>query len=706
MDFAIPEDYQFDINFESVVNQKSDTSVNNFTERVQAIFSQNNNKEEAIHFDEWSAQKNISEEIFFDEVGQKKVNDVIDDRNFRLNLDVDLWGALYAGSGLNTLNVYNWDKDIFFMYIGDVSLQNKICFNSSDFSAGSKLTFRVKGIAGSENYFSNLEYNPVKIGIGRTEVAYSSRLNNQYVWLRELWGEGRWGDESSVHAKIGLFPYRLGSGLVLGDAYIVRLPVPVFTSYKDIDQFRAGFNLIAYSDSLHFSLSNYFSITDSYYNDKNIQYNATIAKKNNNGYGLIDVIKLSWNPSGCVDISGYLLWHSDNNQFIEFPRDGKLSFIDIGLNSLLKGDSFNCSFELVGQFGHQDVYALDRNCYYALGGTQQTHLFQDVGVGIDEVWTASRIQPFPVALGTNLPAGETFYDSMDNHFLNSYTRFRREYRNNIQSFFGSLQCARKFQLSQKSSLQVSAAGFVSSGGVSANDSTEKILAHRYSTEYCGYAEDQYANYNRQDKNKNTSYFYGIDQFLTSPYITSLFFLHSEKFNTVLSKKFEQTTYPVFTNRIAVGGGLKWQCEYNRSNVTCELNGLYYSLFNQVRRGYRYPLGIYYQMNSNLILAVDEYLPTLATESLRYASKTLGFELNARAQYTYRDTLKLFGYFGCFFPGSYYDTVKGKNLDLYSQRQMTVQTFSGNEACCPYYNTVLGVTKAMVAVVGLEFKWGI
>lgn len=243
-----------------------------------------------------------------------------------------------------------------------------------------RLGLRNRGIWGSE--INNLSTNSTFVKTGDAFVGdHSHAITRNIFWARELWFEAvlndvfGWQTPLKHTFTMGLFPFSLGRGIALGDAFATDPDFLGYFSANAIDQFAPGFKLsgeLIGKKVLAYDL--YADIVDNSsatFNEVNESINAQRFGrrfKPQRGFGVFDYIlaaRLMWRP---IDIPGkrvyleaYGMFSHDGEQKIEFIGDAKANFFTFGLAGEFEYGNFECGFDTAFNLGRQDVFGWDRN---------------------------------------------------------------------------------------------------------------------------------------------------------------------------------------------------------------------------------------------------------------------------------------------------------------------------------------------------------
>jgi len=240
---------------------------------------------------------------------------------------------------------------------------------------------RNRGIWGNE--MSILPTSPSNIKhVDAFLVDPGNAIPRHLFWARELWIEMTLNDIFGVdwctrHTfTAGLFPFSLGRGIALGDAYEIDPDFVGFYTTSGIDQFAPGFKLsgeILPKDVLRYDL--YVEIAENQsesFATVNQPINSQRFGRAHNparGFGILDYIlagRLMWKPydkDDCrVYLEPYALYAEDREQKIEFIGDARFHFGTVGLAGEFEYGNWEGGFDTAFQVGgNQEAFGWDRN---------------------------------------------------------------------------------------------------------------------------------------------------------------------------------------------------------------------------------------------------------------------------------------------------------------------------------------------------------
>lgn len=613
-----------------------------------------------------------------------------------------LYSNFYGGSNLELLNGRPADQQLFVLQIGDFSTKFVLpSQHSAILSLGS--TLRTIDIWGDQ-IDAGLRLHPLKVGLGRTE-AYQRSTEEKTFWLKELWLFYQSADKKMGN-RIGYFPYKIGNGLIIGNAHVITTPLIGMYNYEYyINQYRPGC-LMTFTQGAY-QLQGYAGVissaSNSWYQNASIDRANELSEYANPYRGsfranYMFVTQGIWKPTKTLHLTLAAIGLHVGIQQVELPYDAHMYTGTFAGLIDWRSAWGHVHIETALQRGSQQVAAIDRNRYYHIGGVQQDHLFLNVASEPGTfLWRGSQVQPFPETLGRSKNPCALFYQmngttqDQSTLFKNSCTRFRKEYTNSIQSFYGLGEIAFNVLQSQSLKATLGFTGIYASGGDCPNDTPEKILANRYNT----------AGIYFKDHCKDTANFVGIEQMYQSQFFNAFFLMQAERLQDGYSRNFIQLTSPAYTNRVSLGSSFtlmhrqlcdSWQLQFNCFN---------YWLANKVTKGFNYPVSVLYQMNADLAQASLAYRNSLMHDAAIVPQRYLGMEWNIGLSYTYDNSCSIYGHIALFRPGSYYQDIAGKYVSLAVQQQIAVNDFTGIEVDSTKYCIQLGNKRALLGFMGVH-----
>ncbi len=364
----------------------------------------------------------------------------------------------FFGQNLEVLMNGPFNPYSVFQYILDFGIQlDKEPIRKTDQTISFSALARIKGIFGDK-------------GSGINPFQETKKFE---IWMRDLFLLYSPTENKNTFVQMGFFPFKVGNGLVLGNAYDVNIPIAWQFIYEQIDQFRPGFLIQLGDQKKSFSINGYAGFVTS-------QNNLTAGDDSSTFIGtLIDPAlgRKVYTPIAVVQITlGSLenhhfqlspsIFFQKDKQFIEIEHDAQSFLYTPDIFGLYQRGDIRVGFELAKNCGQQKVFALDR--------TKLTY---------------------------------TFPSSIPITFENAFNRFRKSYTNNYAGYMAYLD----FTLTKKN-ITWGIAGLYTSGDNDPNDTIETTLLTRFTPGV------SYKTYDKKYKG-----FVGTDQIYETPTINNLYF---------------------------------------------------------------------------------------------------------------------------------------------------------------------------------------
>ncbi len=551
------------------------------------------------------------------------------------------------------------DKTIYFRHIWDETL--KIGYGKRIYSEeiiNSTVTLRNRANFGSTSANGVTTESNVRLG-DTTFGAHRHTDTRLKITLRELWLSFNMAKTlgltmKNTHTfKIGFFPFKLGRGISLGEAYAVGPSFLGFYSEAVIDQFAPGAEITGdfIPDVLTYDF--YVSIIENYANGlgetgAKIQQQAFdngVRSCPERGFGVINFLtaaRFFWtafdnNLGSCV-IEPYMLYNNAPEQMVEFRGDSNSKLATFGLATEYKGDRFEFGFEYAKNMGRQKVKGWDRNQIEITNVNAALTEVNSQAYAIDATGKKTPKVPHDSSTAPGKEA-QAFIDSADPNELNngdligtveknfagltapvelynSKDRFRNPYNNTYEGWMFICDLA---TWAHNKDLR-----FAAMAGVASGDD----------------------NPNSETKDSNYRGFIGLQEIYTGDRVLSAFLLGGAGkikrfFSDINASKLApgkfSTTISGFTNIIFVGTSMKWE----PMNVT--------------RRFKVHPNIIAYWQESptrrfDIPSRVDIDKP---------ASTYLGTEFNTFFDFYLSEPLKFYVVWSAFVPGKHFTDIKGK-----------------------------------------------
>jgi len=354
------------------------------------------------------------------------------------------------GRSLNLLSRSKFDQTMWIQNTSDMTF-----FVKQGDAIRSRMVIRNKYRAGDVETLGRTSESTVKIG-DVVDGAHTHFLGKQIFWIREAWFEMRLNDVMNLKMstdhffKIGIFPFELGRGISLGDAFAVQPGILGFYSNNAIDQFAFGGLLhgeITPDNAMYdvyFSISHNRSDTFANVNDKT--YINEIGRRDDprRGFGIINIqfasrftflIEKPLCSPGNLRLEPYIFIDHEPEQRVEFPADASSKLATPGLSVEYEdGEIFDWGFEMAANFGHQHVRGWDRNqVKFENRDGAQVIVYSKVTDGVPGAPGTKQalVTPANKAVVNNSMQGAAFNDEQidSSGLYNDPMRFRDAYNN-------------------------------------------------------------------------------------------------------------------------------------------------------------------------------------------------------------------------------------------------------------------------------------
>lgn len=593
----------------------------------------------------------------------------------------------YGGQNLELLNTdQSYDSYSFMQYIGDFGIHFPQRLQSDEaiskdgtlpISAPRFLTldavFRIKGNLGNAGLYNQTSSIPIKIGWTATETAHNHSIDKFLWWVREAAVTYGPEPEKNRFFKVGLFPYKLGNGLILGNAYKITIPIPGQFVYPQIDQFRPGLQGTITTSNKQFSATAYLGILDTT-SDSLSQTARTTQMQNleasfpQQGPGKGNIVvagEFSYMPAlnnKTIVLNPYFLFQKDNTQTVEFPSDATSTLSTPGIFASFEKGGVRISCEIAKNFGHQRVKAWDRNQLIFSNELFNTHLFyvSDLTLTLDTV-AINDFSPSPYIIQPPLIAqlegngtdflyaptpGNTFI------FKNSYDRLRKGYTNSYKGFLVYTDL-----LFSCDCCTLGIAGGCASGDNYPNDSPDMITMTRLTP-----------GITYSDFDKNYKGLVSVNQMYEGKAIQPLYFGQAQKLNRPLSLTDNLTT-PLFTNQCFLGATVQGNTSVKNGLFSSSGTVVTYFQDHQITKGVSATL---WQAQS------IDFTPQMQADMTTPLPRFLGTELNGSLTYSIGTDLSFSIIAAVFIPGSYYKQAAGTYIPLIEQEELEQFSFTPDQ----------------------------
>lgn len=288
----------------------------------------------------------------------------------------------FYGKNINWLNNdNNFDQVYYSRHTLDLSLD--LLYGLQTFGENIlEFLFQVrnKGIWGNPESIASTTFSDIKV-LDAIRGTHKHGFPRHIFWIRQLWLQFNIGHAAGLpftnkHTfTIGAFPFQLGRGIALGDAYAVGPEVLGFWADGAIDQYAFGAKfsgeifpkIVSYDLYTALLQNNSSSLADT--EKQVLAQDFDGIKKPARGFGKINYIiagRFNWtvfdnNWLGKMTLEPYGLYNNDPEQKIEFAADASSKLGTVGLAGEFYGNRFECGFDYAVNFGQQRVRGWDRN---------------------------------------------------------------------------------------------------------------------------------------------------------------------------------------------------------------------------------------------------------------------------------------------------------------------------------------------------------
>lgn len=272
------------------------------------------------------------------------------------------------------------DRSWYIRHTADWKLVTHYGFQTYGFDTiRTQMTLRNKGIWGNTATILSTSNSPIKFG----EVLigdHNHAIPKFVFWMREAWIDlvlnpfhGAEGHQLH-HMTAGLFPFYVGNGIALGDAFAVNPGLLGFYTENAVDQYAPGIRIYGnVIPSLKYDL--YGAIIE----NRSDSLKATGAQifaqecdrrsDPERGFGMDNFIlagRLNYEAFkddfwGALMVEPYLIYNRAPEQKVEFFADSASELATLGMALDYSRGDFSLSIEGAHNFGHQKVRCWDRN---------------------------------------------------------------------------------------------------------------------------------------------------------------------------------------------------------------------------------------------------------------------------------------------------------------------------------------------------------
>lgn len=598
---------------------------------------------------------------------------------------------MFFGKNLSLLNSNNEGTKIWFAR-HTLDLDLDIVYGQESY--GDKVAelyfdVRNKGIWGNPGSIASTTDAETKVldAVGRR---HRHSIPRHIFWIRSAWLEFQLNEvvglpfDNQHWFTIGLFPYELGRGIALGDAYAVGPEILGFYTDYVVDQYAPGGLL--HSEILPNKLA--FDLYTAILQNRSASLSETNAPilaqeygkrdQPQRGSGKINFLiagRLLWDvfkdeKIGSLNIQPYTLYNRDPEQRVEFRGDALSQLGTIGMAAEYTHPRFEIAFDWAVNLGQQRVKGWDRNEIREENRNGQvvlvnSHIVDQSGNKVPFVRGSEAQQLIDCApqdeafngkeIGT-LPDGVGFVSGPVT-MSNNNTRFRNPFSNKYEGWMFVIDAA--YYLFERD-LRLAVETGIASGDENPNNETLDGI-------YSGFIGLQEIYSGRKVK---SAFLLGGAGKLTRPLSVPNTNQSPSRFAQVVNG---------FTNLVYFGVGTEYTPSQWPKKFSFNPNILAYWQEKPTRK---------FDAETNMQLD-------------KLASTYLGIEVNLFMKYMILDDLKLFFVGSVFFPGQHYRDIKGKPLNAGQQSLLDRLDRTGfDQSRIPN----IGDDPAYTFNLGLEFKF--
>lgn len=579
---------------------------------------------------------------------EPKTSVKVKDIEFKVSgkLDTVTTSDLYAS--LLNHGVHN-DKTIATKTTADV------VFDVNSKSTKLRLSPRAKAVWGNDKQLTTKSADLKDVHA--VSLGHSHKIPARMIWMREAWAELNLTEIFGMDIPkqtftIGSFPFSLGRGIVLGDAYSVSPASLGFYSDASVDQYAFGakFSGDLRKDFISYDL--YTAVLENKSTSISETSEQTLAqafgKKSDpaRGFGKINWVgaaRLNITP---LDVDGtklklepYIMHNSAPEQMVEFASDASSKLTTFGAAADFTWNRFELNLEGALNTGKQKVLGWDRNRIEKLnrGGyvvfaysniydtdpntttvTDANKVLYDTSNSA-QVSAINAVNRSESSNGT-LVAGTAVY--------NGLTRFRAPYENKYKGFMAVADLG---YWVYKNDLKVAVAGGIASGDRNPNVNLADPLEPKIDGTYEG--------------------FLGLQEVYGGKQVVSAFVMGAGKLVRPLSAPNSGDQFADVVNgfnNLRFGGV---SCKYEPKDRARKL-----------------------KINPNLLAywqddATNKFDLTTGLSSAELANKFLGTELNLIVAVGLTEDVTANFSGAVFFPGKHYDDIKGKPFNAAQRKAL-------------------------------------
>ena len=489
-----------------------------------------------------------------------------------------------------------------------------------------------------------------------------TQASKHLLWSREAWMKIAIGNLDNPHEhffQLGLLPYQVGRGISLGPAYLAGGFLG-FTPGFSVDQFAPAALLHINPVPEKVSVELYVALLENFHNS--FKRNEEVIRANEiNGcpkrgtgrYSYLTVVRSivdAWKGDDhSLFLEPYIIYLQANDQKLEFANDTDTFLTTFGMAIEGQKGKFDWGIEGAVNHGNAIIKSWDRNeigLERNSSGTLQecyTKVFSD-----DPSTTTSPAKAVVTDTNKAAVSGSSKQPSQNGQEIgstgvyNSFDRFRPEQERHFDGFFVigdfSYQCIEDV-------LKVSFGAGYSSGGIDPQSDVNTLS-------------------NAELMSQSVSSFIPIQSVYSGKRLRHLIF-----FNEGVPRFNRKNPNATFTNKNVTPAPSGENLEF--SNIA--FAGTKVSWNVESLKDYKFSIA------PNLIFYWAPETPDAIIDPSRQARNFLGTELVAEVSAVICKKIKLYGYGGAAFPGSYYTDMAGTVINTKEPNQTTCDdvTFIAN-----------------------------
>lgn len=548
----------------------------------------------------------------------------------------------------------------------------------------SYFTIRNRGLWGNPESIARTteaEFKDTDAVIGKHKHAIPRHI----FWMRQGWLQFDLNESFrlsflNTHSfKLGFFPFELGRGIALGEAYAVGPEILGFYTDSAVDQFAPGGLLRG--EILEKTLS--YDLYTAILQNRSTSLAETGAEilgqefgrreTPQRGSGKINFLiagRLNWEvfnheKYGYLHLEPYAFYNRDPEQKIEFRGDASSQLGTIGLAMEYEHPIFEAGFDYAFNLGQQRVKGWDRNTVNKQNRDGRiiivnSHVVDQDGKKVPFV-SDSTAQEIIECAPQDESQNDQVIGTVDSvGFLtgpvtlrNSNNRFRNSYTNTYEGWMFVMDAG---IWAYKKDLFLAATAGITTGDRNPNE-------ERMDRTYSGFISLQEIYYGKRVK---SAFFGKFDRPLSEP--------ASNQSPSRFARKVDN-----FNNLVFCGFSLKYEPQEVKRPLKFQPNALAYWQEHPTKK----------------------FDAQTGKELDCLASTFLGVELNIFSHIMLVKDLKLFAIGSVFFPGAHFRDIKGKPLNAAQKKQLDRLDRTGFSA---ERIPNLGDDTAYTLNIGLEFKF--